>query len=222
MLFSSRLFSQMPVEHGDYFRSVAGSLRSEGSGAGPFGDLVRYRPEHGLIVVLALFNVAERILDAVDSLAVIPVEEGDDLSSGHGPFRSEGGGSGAVGDAVLICPEHRVMIIRVGGNIGEGHVSADLGAAGRSVKEGDDLSPGAGDQGAEVMLAGTVGDALLESPVYGVMVVGILGDVVELFCFRGGRAAAGAAAGAAHPASADIAITVDRTTGITFFFMVSS
>ena len=109
----------------------------------------------------------------------IAVQEGHSLCAGTGCVRTESGGAGATGDALLHGPHYCVIVITVHRDIGEGTVGTRVGGTGSPPEEGHDLSTSAGIIWAECGSAGAGGNALLHSPSHGVIVIRIRLDISE-------------------------------------------
>ena len=82
-------------------------------------------------------DVSSPLLCVFQLLAHTAPEEGYDLRAGTVVVGAEGGVAGALGDAVLHGPQHRIMIVTALGHVGEGHrVALRSGAAGSAPQEG--------------------------------------------------------------------------------------
>ena len=127
-------------------------------------------------------------------LSVSAVQEGDDLSAAASGEGSEGGGRGAVGDALLDGPQNGLVVEVVLVHIHEGVLSGGgLGGTGSTPQEGDHGGAVALAVGVEVGSIHTVGDALFNGPKDGINVEAAFGDIGEGILPRLAAALAGSA-----------------------------
>ena len=111
----------VPIQEGHDLRPGAGLVGGEGSGTGAGGDAPLHSPEDGVVVVRPRGHVPEGIGGGAGQLLLLhPVQEGDDLCPGTGLGGREGGGGGAVGNALLHGPEDRLVVVVRGADVGEG------------------------------------------------------------------------------------------------------
>lgn len=99
------------------------------------GHALLLGPAGSVGVVGAVGHVGEVLIDTAIRRPGSPPQEGDDLASGAGLVGAEGGGGGAVGDALFHGPGHGVGVVGAGSHIGEagggGHAAANDGGGGR-------------------------------------------------------------------------------------------
>ena len=95
------------------------------------------------------------------------------LRPGAGGIGGELPAAGAIGDVLLIGPQHCIAVVGSGAHIREGCCSRNLGGAVGSPQESGHLRPGAWGVWGEFPVAGAAGDALFHSPQHRIIVVGI-------------------------------------------------
>ena len=117
------------------------------------------------------------------------VEEGHDLRSCAVVAGAEQTAADTAGDLVLLCLRNCVCIVSVRRYITECAAAADGWAAGSMIEEGHGLLTSAGSIQAELAVAGTDGDAVLNRPCHSLGVVAVgrnIGKAARIFQF--GRA----------------------------------
>jgi len=169
------------VEEGDDLGTVAGGVGAELGGGQAVGDAVLHGPENGLIEEIGVFHIGEG------------GNGGHGLRGTHGaPQEGDHGGpvtdvigaelvcGNAVGDALFHSPQDR-LIEEIGGlHIGEGVPrGAGLGGLCSPVQEGDHMGPEALTIGVEGGVGCAGGDAVLQGPQDGLIVVTAIGDIGE-------------------------------------------
>ena len=172
-------FRQRLVQEGDDLRSGAELLRTEGRLRGAAGDAVRVGPEHSLVVVLARRHILKGIFNIDGRTAGEGPEEGHNFGAGAALFGTEGACRSAAGDSALHSPENGAVVVLVRRYIRKRIFGVRLLTTGRSPKEGHDLRPGAGFFGTEGGRCGSAGDTVLDSPVYGFLIVSVFRYVLE-------------------------------------------
>ena len=176
------------IDEGDDLGSRAVVVGAEQAAADTAGDVVLLRPGDCRRVVSVRGHIGEGRIAADSGAAVGTPQEGDDLRAGAGGVGAEHGVAGALGDALLHGPQHRVIVVAASLHVGKGHgAGLGSGAAGSAPQEGDGLRAGAGGVGAEHGVAGALGDALLHGPDHGVLIVVASGNVDEGILAGGGR-----------------------------------
>ena len=176
---------QRPVQEGDDLAPGAGGVGAEGGRRGAVGDLRRvpHGPEHRLEVVLGGGHVRKGIADTGRrGLPQGAPQEGDHLAAGAALVRREGGGGGAVGDALLHRPQHGLVIILGAGNVIEGILAAfRLRLAHGPPQEGDHLAAGAGVRRGKVGAVHPVRDLglVIHRPEHRLIIVLVLGHIYK-------------------------------------------
>ena len=147
-------------------------------------------PADRVAVILAGVFVAQFAGAVCRGLALCAPEEGDHVTAGAFAAGVEGGGRIAVGDAVFVSPEDRLIESAALLYVSEGvDGGLGLGAARRAPEEGCDLTAGAGGGRTEAGLADALGDVVLQRPDDRVIVSVALADIGEgilgLLCVSG-------------------------------------
>ena len=168
-----------PVEEGDDLPAGAGGGGGEGVHVGAFDNAVGMAPGHRVGVVLIRRHIGEVAGAASGGRACAAPEEGDGFGAGHGALGIEVGGVNASGDALLIGPEHRVIVIVAAAHIRKRVGARSLGGACAPPDERNHLGAGAAGVRGEGGVAGAVGDALADGPVHGVVIVGVAAHIRE-------------------------------------------
>ena len=135
------LFRECAVDVGDSLAASAGCFGTEGAVSETIGDLVGNCPCNCVCAVGAGSDICEVGAGCNLLIAGCTEQEGDDLAASANCIRVKGGLGSALGDALLDCPQDRVVVYAVLAYVGErvDGVSLDLGRTGCAVQEGDDL-----------------------------------------------------------------------------------
>ena len=135
------LLCECAVDEGDSLAASAGCFGTEGAVSETIGDLVGNCPCNCVCAVGAGSDICEVGAGCNLLIAGCTEQEGDDLATSANCIRVEGGLGGTLGDALLDCPQDRVVVYAVLAYVGErvDGVSLDLGRTGCAVQEGDDL-----------------------------------------------------------------------------------
>ena len=114
-------------------------------GINPQGNSPGSGPQHGVIVESVLRHIHEWISAGYSGAASGTPQEGYQLPPGYDSLGVEVGGVYAGGDALFCCPQHRIIVIPLGGYIQEGALGRFRGWASLGTpQEGHYLPPGAG------------------------------------------------------------------------------
>jgi len=153
-------------EEGHDLTSCAACVRGELTAADALRDVVFDRPKDSVAVIVACFDIRERIVAALRRrLALTAPQEGCDLTTGAGCVRTEGGCAQTCGDAVFDGPKHSLVIILARLDILKRIVGfCRLRGAAGTPQEGYDLTSRAGRIGRKARCAHAVGDALSNCP----------------------------------------------------------
>ena len=174
------LLTQAAIQECYDLGAGAGGIGAEGGGGSTGGNTVLHSPQHCAVVVGTSRHIGEGIHTVSSGRFLATPQEGNNLGAGAGGVGAEGGVCGALGDALLHGPQHRVVIVSIRLHIGEGvHTALGSRGPGGPPQEGDSLGAGAGVVGSEGGGGGTGGDTLAYGPDHGVGVVGIAGHISE-------------------------------------------
>ena len=167
--YVSRSLLAAPEESHD-LRSGAIRVGAEGRAGGSLGDVLPDRPQHRIGVVGRGLHIRERIAAARCRGLLRTPQESDDLGTGAGHVGAERGVAGALGDAILHCPQHSVVIIAAHGDVCKRH-GAGLrgGASGGAPQEGHGLRTGADAVRVEAACTYAGGDAVFDCPHNGLV-----------------------------------------------------
>ena len=180
-LICVNLLYEISVEHSYDLSAEAIDLTAELVIADARGYSVLLCPRSRVGVERSLGYVSE----ALGSLCLAlhrALHEGYHLCAVDGIVHSEGTITDTVGYSVLSCPKDCLVIegVSVGDVSKLGLRCLRLRASERSPEEGHCLRSCAGCIGREVRFVNAVGDALLNRPVDGLLIVAVLGNVDEL------------------------------------------
>ena len=169
--YVSRSLFAAPDEGDDLCAGAVG-VRAERGVGGALGDVLLDSPQHRVSVVGACLHIGERIGRARCRGLLGAPQEGHDLRTGAGGIGAEHGLAGALGDAVLHGPQHRVIVVAANLHIGKGHdCGLGCGAACCAPQEGDGLRAGADAVRIEAARACAGGNAVFYRPQHRVVVV---------------------------------------------------
>ena len=124
------------------------------------------------------------------SVAVCPVEEGDDLTAVTGGIGGEDAFTHAVGDSVCHGPKHCVMVVGAGSNVRKDAASADGRLVLGAPQECDDLCTGTNGVRTEGRFGSSLGDTVFDRPGHGFVIIAVLSNIAEAVV-SGLRAAGG-------------------------------
>ena len=170
------LLTVRPPEEGHDLRSRAVVAGAEQTAADAGGDAVRRGPRDRLGVPGVRGNIAERGA-ALCLRAQRTGEEGHSLRAGAGVVWAEQAAADTGGDAVFNRPRDRLGVEAVLVHIAHARRALRLGRAGRAPQEGDDLTAGAGQVGAEAVVSDTAGDAQPGGPLHRLGVPCVRGNI---------------------------------------------
>lgn len=134
-------------QEGDYLAASADCIRVKG-GSGLTGGNAVFDSPHNSIVVSAVFaHIGERVLNVLDlRLACRAIQEGDYLSASAAVVNAEYSVGNAVGNAVAVCPQDRVIVrslLDIGERVVAGLLCVAAGADALNIVVAESLDFGA-------------------------------------------------------------------------------
>ena len=165
-------------EEGHDLRSGAIRVGAECGVGGSLGDVLLDRPQYRVGIVDGGLHIDKEIgCTRCRGLLRTP-QESDDLGAGAGHVGAERGVAGALGDAVFYRPQHRVVIVAARGNVGKRHGAGfGFGTASGTPQEGRGLRTGADAIRGEMGIIGSLGDAVFDCPIHGVLIIAASGYI---------------------------------------------
>ena len=170
--YSASLLSQCPPDKGHDLSAGAVGIGTEGGICCTLGDVLLDGPQDRLGIVGVGLHVGKGIDSTGSRDPLTAPQERHNLSAGAGHIGAERGIAGALGDAVLHSPQHRVVVIAASLHIRKGHgAGLGRGAASGTPLERDGLGAGADTVGVKGGIGSALGDTVLHGPRNSLLIV---------------------------------------------------